>query len=197
MAVPTYDQSYFVELDNSNNVYLLGQTEVQDSTFIHNVLYFNYGSGQFVSKLSAQLDSVIYSTVFGNGNGISLSPTAFLVDLCNKMYLSGWGGGTNNFNTCNNTSFTTGMPVTFDAFQSTTDGSDHYIMVLEDDVSNIVYWILSLEALLLKNMLMVEQVDLIEKERCTKQCVRDVDLILICLSIQPMQYLQRITTVVI
>ena len=55
------------------------------------------------------------------------------------MYLSGWGGGTNNFNTCNNTSFTTGMPVTFDAFQSTTDGSDHYIMVLEDDVSNIVY----------------------------------------------------------
>jgi gliding motility-associated-like protein len=136
---PTYDQSYFVELDNSNNVYLLGQTEIQDSTFIHNALYFNYGSGQFVSKITPELDSLIYSTVFGNGNGISLSPTAFLVDLCNKMYLSGWGGGTNNFNTCNNTSFTTGMPVTFDAFQGTTDGSDHYIMVLEDDVSNIIY----------------------------------------------------------
>jgi gliding motility-associated-like protein len=136
---PTYDQSYFVEVDRYNNVYLLGQTEVQDSTFIHNAAYSDLGSGQFVSKLTPQLDSLIYSTVFGNGLGISISPTAFLVDLCNKIYLSGWGGSTNAFNTCNLAVTTTGMPTTFDAFQSTTDGSDHYIMVLEDDASNIVY----------------------------------------------------------
>jgi len=135
-----YDQSYFVELDNYDNVYVLGQTEVQDSTFIHNALYFNYASGQFVSKITPELDSLIYSTVFGNGNGISISPIAFLVDLCNKMYLSGWGGAVNNLSTLdNNAGYTTGMPVTFDAFQATTDGSDHYVMVLEDDVSNIVY----------------------------------------------------------
>jgi gliding motility-associated-like protein len=135
-----YDQSYFVELDNNNNVYVLGQTEVQDSTFIHNALFFNYGSGQFVSKITPELDSLIYSTVFGNGNGISISPIAFLVDLCNKMYLSGWGGAVNNLSTLdNNAGYTTGMPTTFDAYQPTTDGSDHYVMVLEDDVSNIVY----------------------------------------------------------
>jgi len=136
---PVYDQAYFVELDRYNNVYLLGQTEIQDSTFIQNALYFDYGSGQFVSKMSPQLDSIIYSTVFGNGLGISISPTAFLVDLCNKIYLSGWGGSTNAFNTCNNANNTDGMPVTFDAFQSTTDGGDHYVMVLEDDASTLVY----------------------------------------------------------
>lgn len=135
-----YDQSYFVELDNDDNVYILGQTEVQDSTFIHNATFFNYGSGQFVSKVSPELDSLIYSTVFGNGNGISISPIAFLVDLCNKMYLSGWGGAVNNLSSLdNNAGYTTGMPVTFDAYQPTTDGSDHYVMVLEDDVSSIVY----------------------------------------------------------
>ena len=31
------------------------------------------------------------------------------------------------------------MPISSDAFQSTTDGSDFYIMVLEDDASGLVY----------------------------------------------------------
>ncbi len=136
---PAYDQSYFVELDRYDNVYLLGQTEITDSTFIENALFSNPGSGQFVKKMTPQLDSVIYATVFGNGSGISISPTAFLVDLCNKIYLSGWGGGTNAFSTCNAAGLTTGMPTTFDAYQATTDGSDHYVMVLEDDASALVY----------------------------------------------------------
>ena len=136
----SYDQSYFVELDRFNNVYLLGQTEIQDSTFIQNVGWSIPGSGQFISKLNPSLDSIVYSTVFGGGNGINISPTAFLVDLCNKMYLAGWGGSVNNLPTLdNNAGFTNNMPITFDAFQSTTDGSDFYIMVLEDDASGLVY----------------------------------------------------------
>ena len=35
--------------------------------------------------------------------------------------------------------FTNNMPISTDAFQSTTDGSDFYIMVLEDDASGLVY----------------------------------------------------------
>jgi gliding motility-associated-like protein len=140
VGTPTYDQSYFVELDRYDNVYLLGQTEATDSSFIKNVTFANYGSGQFVTKLTPQLDSVIYSTVFGSGAGINISPTAFLVDLCNKMYLAGWGGAVNNLATLdNNVGNTFGMPITSDAFQSTTDGSDFYIMVLEDDGSGVVY----------------------------------------------------------
>jgi len=133
-------QTYFVELDRSDNVYLLGQSEIQDSTFIHNAQWSVPGSGQFISKLTPSLDSVIYSTVFGSGNGINISPTAFLVDLCNKMYLAGWGGSINNLSILNNNAGSTfNMPITADAFQNSTDGSDFYIMVLEDDASGLVY----------------------------------------------------------
>ena len=136
----SYDQSYFVELDKYDNVYLLGQTEIQDSTFINNAAWSIPGSGQFITKINPTLDSVIYSTVFGSGNGINISPTAFLVDLCSKMYLAGWGGSVNNLSTLsNNAGFTNNMPITSDAYQSTTDGSDFYIMVLEDDASGLVY----------------------------------------------------------
>jgi gliding motility-associated-like protein len=137
---PTYDQSYFVELDIYNNVYLFGQTEVTDNTFIKNVSWSERGSGQFISKLTPHLDSVMYSTVFGGGNGINISPTAFLVDLCSKIYLTGWGGSTNNIGILNNNAGnTTGMYTTPDAQQSSTDGNDFYIMVLEDDASGIFY----------------------------------------------------------
>ena len=136
----TYDQSYFVEIDRPGDVYLLGQTEVTDSTFVKNVTFSNFGSGQFVSKLSPELDTMLYSTVFGSGTGINISPTAFLVDLCSKMYLAGWGGSVNNLASLdNNAGYTNGMPITVDAYQSTTDGSDFYVMVLEDDASSVVY----------------------------------------------------------
>ncbi|MBI2279482.1 MAG: gliding motility-associated C-terminal domain-containing protein [Bacteroidetes bacterium] len=134
-----YDQNYFVELDKQDNVYLLGQTEIIDSTFIKNVLWGVPGSGQYISKLNADLDTLIYSTVFGSGNGINISPTTFLVDLCNKIYLAGWGGSVNQYNVYNNTGSTNGMTTTANAYQSTTDGSDFYVMVMEDDASNISY----------------------------------------------------------
>ncbi|PKP47133.1 MAG: hypothetical protein CVT95_06045 [Bacteroidetes bacterium HGW-Bacteroidetes-12] len=135
-----YDQTYFIELDKLNDVYVFGQTEIQNNTFIQNALWSVPGSGQFVSKLTPEIDSVIYSTVFGSGNGINISPTAFLVDLCNKIYLTGWGGLVNSTGAVNNSvGNTNGMPITSNAFQSTTDGSDFYIMVMEDDASNINY----------------------------------------------------------
>lgn len=136
---PSYDQSYLIELDRFDNVHIFGQTEQMDSTFIHNAAYFNYNSGQYISKLTLDLDSLVWSTVFGSGAGVpNISPTAFLVDLCNKIYLSGWGGGANQL-AGNNAGFTNNMPLTSDAYQSTTDGSDFYLMVLEDDASAISY----------------------------------------------------------
>ncbi|MCT4579878.1 MAG: gliding motility-associated C-terminal domain-containing protein [Flavobacteriales bacterium] len=136
----TYDQSYFVELDNDNAVYLFGQTEHSGTDFIQNATWNVPGSGQFISKLSPQLNTRIYSTVFGAGNGINISPTAFLVDVCDKIYLSGWGGSVNSLGSlANNAGTTNNMPITFDAFQSTTDGSDFYVMVMQDDATSLVY----------------------------------------------------------
>jgi gliding motility-associated-like protein len=136
-----YDQIYFVEADRRNDIYVFGQTEISDSTLIRNVVYAQEGGGQFVSKLTGSLDSLIFSTAFGSSPGSpNISPTAFMVDVCTKIYLSGWGGGTNRLgNLFNNASFTTGLPTTPDAFQTTTDGSDFYLMVLEQDASSLVF----------------------------------------------------------
>ena len=135
-----YDQIFFVELDRFNNTYLFGQTEIIDSSFIENALWSIPGSGQFVSKLNSNLSERIYSTVFGSGDGINISPTAFLVDLCNKIYLAGWGGTVNNLGFLeNNAGYTFDMPISADAFQSDTDSSDFYIIVIEDDASGFVY----------------------------------------------------------
>lgn len=136
-----YDQSYFIETDFLNYVYIFGQTEGKGSTFIKNADYSIPNSGQFITKFSPLLDSVSWSTVFGTGSGgPDISPTAFLVDVCRKIYLSGWGGLTNqHYFLTNNAGYTTGLPVTSDAFQSTTDGSDFYIMVMEDDASALHY----------------------------------------------------------
>ncbi len=136
-----YDQIFFVDIDKNNNSYVFGQTEIQDSSFIENASWSIPGSGQFVSKLRNNLSSRFYSTVFGSGNGINISPTAFLVDLCNKMYLAGWGGAINQLGILdNNAGYTTNMPISTDAFQSVSlDSSDFYIMVIEDDASGFVY----------------------------------------------------------
>lgn len=129
-----YDQSYLIQLDKQGNVYVYGQTADTLNTLIWNASWYVLKGGQFVSKLNADLSQFIWSTVFGTGKGgPDISPTAFLVDLCNKIYLSGWGGATNGFGG------TFGLPITADAFQDTTDNSDYYLMVMSDDASSLEY----------------------------------------------------------
>ncbi len=129
-----YDQIYLIELDKKNNVHVFGQTTAPGNTYIYNALWNMPNSGQFISKFNPNLTSKVWSTAFGTGSGVpNISPTAFLVDLCNNIYLSGWGGSVNGFGG------TTGMPITPNAFQSTTDNSDYYFMVLKDDASALVY----------------------------------------------------------
>ena len=92
-----------------------------------------------MTKFPNDLSSIVWSTVFGTGDGKpSLSPTAFLVDVCGKIYLSGWGGAVNQYSTTE-AGYTIGLLTTPDAFQSTTDGSDFYLLVLEADASAVTY----------------------------------------------------------
>jgi len=138
-----YDQIYFVQLDFDENIYVLGQT---DGTMpVTAGIYGQANSGQFIRKYSSDLSSLEWSTTIGTGSGeIDISPTAFLVSDCYQIYFSGWGGETNgycgSFYTCYASSSTTiGMPVTSDAVQSSTDGSDFYLCVLAQDAASLVY----------------------------------------------------------
>lgn len=132
-----FNQVYFIDLDVNEDVFAYGQTV--GSFPVTAGVYSNANSGQFLQKFDNSLSALQFSTVFGAGRGIpDISPTAFLVNDCNNIYMSGWGGAINISRGFWN-SGTVGMPTTSNAFQETTAGSDFYFIVLTADASKLLY----------------------------------------------------------
>lgn len=137
LGTPFYDQSYFVQIDQAGFIYVVGQT--RGAYPISAGVYSNPGSTQFIHKLDHDLSTSSWSTRIGSGVGTEdIAPSAFLVSDCGQIYFSGWGGTVNQFDQAI-FSTTTGLPVTADALQSTTDGSDFYLMVLNADAISLSY----------------------------------------------------------
>lgn len=133
LGTAQFDQSYFVQVDVNDDVYVFGQSE--GSYPVSPNVYSEPNSGQFIHKLNNDLNSSEWSTVVGTGNGsVDFSPTAFLVSNCGQIYLSGWGSPIQS-----GTLSTTGLTVTPDAIQSTTTGGDFYLMLLGQDANSLVY----------------------------------------------------------
>lgn len=136
-----YDQVYGVAIDNNDDFYMMGQT--LGGTFpVTTGVYTNPGSSQFIMKMDNNLTAPIYSTVYGSGisTETNISPVAFLVDTCQNVYISGWGGHLVGTIAFPNTGTTNGMPITAStAIQSTTDGSDFYFIVLSKNATSLLY----------------------------------------------------------
>ncbi|MEY3236698.1 MAG: hypothetical protein RI883_799, partial [Bacteroidota bacterium] len=139
MGLNEYDQAYFVQLDNLNEVYVYGQSE--SAWPISAGVYGNANSGQFIRKYSNNLNTIVWTTMIGAGSGhAEISPTAFLVSDCFDIYISGWGGFINSsYSTQATFSSSNGFPLTADAYQSVTTGSNFYLAVLDQDASYLKY----------------------------------------------------------
>jgi gliding motility-associated-like protein len=124
------DLVYGIQFDKFGFPYVTGTTS--GNWPVINAAYSNSGAKQFIGKLQPDLSSYVYSTIFGTNSPIpNLSITAFLVDRCQNVYVSGWGGKFNNDRGYPNAG-TQGMPITADAISpKTTDGNDFYFFVLE------------------------------------------------------------------
>ena len=86
-----YDQAYFIELNTLNDIYILGQTRADSVSLVFNTNYYVPDGGQFISVFDNKLENLIRSSMLGTGKGTpDISPTAFLVDKCNNIYMSGW-----------------------------------------------------------------------------------------------------------
>lgn len=134
LGTNNYDQSFFVDTDPESNVYIFGQTKSPAAFPEINVSYSNPTSGQFITKFDTTLTNIIFSGKFGTNSGTTdISPTAFMVDVCGNMYVSGWGG-----NILGSTGVT-GMPLTANALQSSTDGFNFYIGVIRNDFTSLYY----------------------------------------------------------
>ncbi len=148
LGTPVYDQAYFIDVDVDDNIFVYGQTQGPFPVFGN--VYTEANGGQFLQKFNADLSSAEFSTTFGSG-GLSpdISPTAFLVNECNNIYLAGWGGNTNIpvvFNNANQRitrnfvgGNTRGLTTSPDALDRTTQGNDFYLMVLSGDASEFLY----------------------------------------------------------
>lgn len=132
------DEVYGIDIDKFGYIYIMGTSE--GNMPVINAAYFDQGAKQFISKLKPDLSSYEYSTVFGSVNSPvpNISPTAFMVDRCENVYVSGWGGKPNAAYSGGNT---LGMRTTPNAIKPQTDpsGSDFYFFVLEKDAASQLY----------------------------------------------------------
>lgn len=136
-GTPSYDQSFFIQLDKQNEVFIYGQSLgnmpiIQDpaSPSIFSVA----ATHQFISRLTPNLATLNLSTVFGNyTNNWDISPSAFSIDKCNHIYISGWGA-----NFLINGQALSNMPLASPT-QSTTDGNDFYFMGLDSNAAQLLY----------------------------------------------------------
>ena len=142
LATTELDIVYGLQFDEKGFPYIMGITR-GDWTVV-NASYSNPGSRQFISKLNPDLTSFVYSTIFGTNNRLpNISPVAFLVDKCENVYVSGWGG---KLTPCDdpscfdaNLAGTAGLPTTPDAVYSQTDGRDFYVFVMQKDAASQLY----------------------------------------------------------
>ncbi|MEM7035362.1 MAG: PKD domain-containing protein [Bacteroidota bacterium] len=117
------DGGYFVEIDVADEPYVLGQS-TQGNYPVSAGVYSQANGDLFVHKLNANLNVSHWTTTLGEANN-SLSPTAFLVDVCGNIYLCAWGQ-------------TGTLPVTPDAYQPV-GGDDFYLCVLTPNAASLLY----------------------------------------------------------
>ncbi len=138
-GTPASDMVYGIQFDRSGFPYIMGTT--MGAWPVANAAYSEANGKQFISKLQPDLSNFVYSTTFGSGGALpNISPIAFLVDRCENVYVSGWGGGINSsMSFSSSAGNTTGMSVTPDAFQKRTDGNDFYFFVLAKNAGSQLY----------------------------------------------------------
>ncbi len=135
-----YDQVYGLAIDDNDDVYMMGQT-LGGGFPVSAGVFSVPNSSQFVVKINNTLTAPIYSTVYGSGTSTetNISPVAFLVDTCQNVYISGWGGPLNTAGVPG-IGTTNSMPITSaTAIQSTTDGFDFYFIVLNKNATALLY----------------------------------------------------------
>ena len=134
LGTSSYDQVYGIQFDRLGFPYVMGQTM---GAWPIQAPWSQPGGKQFIAKLQPDLSAFVYSTVFGTGANLpNISPVAFLVDRCENVYVSGWGGTipSTGFNLAGTAGLTTVDPI-----QPTTDGQDFYFFVLKRDAVSQLY----------------------------------------------------------
>ena len=139
LGTPGFDAIYGIEFDKIGYPYVMGSTTGNWQT-TPGVGFINPGAKQFVAKLKSDLTGYIYSTTFGSAAANpNISPVAFLVDRCENVYVSGWGGWLYASTDPYGLAGTSGMPVSNNAIKKITDNRDFYFIVIKKNAASLLY----------------------------------------------------------
>jgi gliding motility-associated-like protein len=131
------DIIYGIQFDKLGFPYITGTT--MGSWPVVNAPFSQAGGKQFIAKLQPDLSDFVYSTTFGAGTSVvpNISIIAFLVDRCENVYVSGWGGEVkSDFHSAG----TTGMSMVNPVLKPNgTDGKDFYFFVLAKNATSQLY----------------------------------------------------------
>jgi gliding motility-associated-like protein len=132
------DAVYGLKFDRLGFPYIMGTTRGTLNPI--NAVYQNAGAKQYIGKLQPNLSAFIYRTNFGKNDPLpSISPIAFLVDRCENVYVSGWGGSVNSTSGYPN-SGTLNLPEVNPLTNiPAADGSDFYFFVLRKDAASQLF----------------------------------------------------------
>ncbi len=135
LGTSSTDQVYGLQFDRLGFPYVMGQT--RGDWIVQNAAWSQPGGKQFISKLQPDLSAFVYSTKFGTNNPVpNISPVAFLVDRCENVYVSGWGGTVANGYA---SAGTLGLPMVNSLGLATPDGKDFYFFVLQRNATAQLY----------------------------------------------------------
>ena len=118
------DYGYLIDVDLNNDIYVCGYIGSSTSFTSTPGLYSISNARCVIHKLNSSLSSIIYKTKFGSTNFIDYS--AFKIDSCQNIYISGFVSGLN-------------FPVTSDKFQNHAVGDDLYLTVFNPNMLSLKF----------------------------------------------------------
>ena len=136
IGLSQFDQCYFVEIDDEDNIYFIGHS-VGGNWPVINSIYQIPNSTQIIVKMDSLLKTIIQSTKYGSGNPNKrdISPAAFLVDDCKNIYVSGWGA-----NIIQTNEKLIDMPITSNAFiANPPNGYDFHLFAINRTFEKMIY----------------------------------------------------------
>jgi len=118
--------AFFIQLDVDGDVYIYGQSTLGTITISPPGTYGQPGTDIFIAEFTPDLATNIFKSVVGTAGGFGTScvPVAFLVDVCEHIYISGYSTYGGGFATTAGALYTTG---------------GFYLAAYDVDMSGILY----------------------------------------------------------
>jgi gliding motility-associated-like protein len=117
------DRPYFLDTDSDGNIWIYGQT-LGTVPIVPADVFSEPGGKVFLAKFNPGLTDLLLSTAFGIGSSTVLTPVAFLVDRCDKIYVSGYEA------------FWSNLPTTPNALHNS---GSFYLAAFDVDMSDLVF----------------------------------------------------------